>query len=55
MLSHSVGVRPGKPFTGTVQGLKSGARVQQRMAARPVTAMATAALEEVPSPEKRVS
>ena len=38
-----------------VQALRQSARVQPRAVARNTVAMASAALEEVPSPEKRVS
>lgn len=54
MLSQTVGVRPGQSFSGSVRSLNRGLQVQQRVASRPATAMATAALDEVPSPEKRV-
>lgn len=54
MLTQTAGVRPGQSFSANARGLQKGARMQQRVAARPATAMATAALDEVPSPEKRV-
>lgn len=53
-MSQNVGLRPSKAFSGNVRGLERSAKVQQRMIARPVTAMASAAMEEVPTPEKRV-
>jgi hypothetical protein len=55
VMSQNVGLRPSKAFSGNVTGLERSAKVQQRMIARPVTAMASAAMEEVPTPEKRVS
>lgn len=54
MMSHGVGVRPQKAFAGNISSLQKAHRVGQRMTARPVTVMSSAALEEVPSPEKRV-
>jgi cytochrome b6-f complex iron-sulfur subunit len=53
MMSQSLNLRPSKAFCGNATGLDRSVKVQQRMAARPVTAMATAALDEVPTPEKR--
>ena len=55
MMSQQVVLRPSKAFGGNVRGLEKPVMVQQRKAARSATAMATAALDEVPTPEKRVS
>lgn len=54
MMNNSVGARPQKAFAGNISSLQKTHRVAQRMTARPVTVMSSAALEEVPSPEKRV-
>lgn len=53
-MSQQVSLRPSKAFGGNVGGMDRSAKVQKRMAARPVTAMASATMEEVPTPEKRV-
>ena len=53
-MMQSAGVRPSNSFAGNTRALAKSTRVQQRVAARPATAMATAALDEVPTPEKRV-
>jgi len=52
-MSQQVSLRPSKAFGGNVGGMDRSAKVQKRMAARPVTAMASATMEEVPTPEKR--
>lgn len=54
-MMQSAGVRPSNSFAGNTRALAKSARVQQRVAARPATAMATAALDEVPTPEKRTT
>ena len=53
MQSAMTGQSLGQKQVG-VQALRQSARVQPRAVARNTVAMASASLEEVPSPEKRV-
>ena len=55
MMGSSMGVRPTKAFAGDVRGLQKIGKVSQRMTARTTTKASSAAMEEVPTPEKRVS
>lgn len=54
MMSSTVGVKPQQAFVGNVRSLQAPRR-KQRVNAATKTVMSSAALEEVPSPEKRVS
>lgn len=53
MMSSTVGVKPQQAFVGNVRSLQAPRR-KQRVNAATKTVMSSAALEEVPSPEKRV-
>ena len=54
MMSSNAGVKPQQAFVGNVKSLQAPRRTL-RVNAASKTVMSSAALEEVPTPEKRVS